>query len=247
MNIGHFVWFEINTHNPDQARAFYSELLGWGTQDMDMGGTPYTMFTAGETHESGVVPMASDDPRADHWSSYLVVEDVDAAVARAQALGGRLTVKPMDMPPGRMAGVEDANGVPVYLFKGNDPGEPGGYTRGLGRFHWNELRVDDIEKARTFYGDLIGYQVETMETPAGPYLLLNSNGHPHGGVAKAEGERRWLPWVEVDDCQAAVARAERLGGAIIAAPTEVPHVGVIARIQDPGGAELGLITPANPG
>jgi hypothetical protein len=51
----------------------------------------------------------------DHWSVYWDVDDVDAAVALAQQLGGALVDGPMDTPYGRMATVSDPAGAPFKL------------------------------------------------------------------------------------------------------------------------------------
>ena len=46
---GHFVWYELMTTDMEAAKAFYADVVGWGTQDASMPGMPYTLFTAGKT------------------------------------------------------------------------------------------------------------------------------------------------------------------------------------------------------
>lgn len=64
-------------------------MFGWTTSSMDMGGgNTYTMFMNGEKPVAGMVqppPDKGDVPTA--WVNYVTVEDLDAAVEKAQGLG----------------------------------------------------------------------------------------------------------------------------------------------------------------
>ena len=51
---GQFVWFELVTPDVDKALAFYPEVIGFGTQDMDMGDFVYNMLTRGDKAQAGV-------------------------------------------------------------------------------------------------------------------------------------------------------------------------------------------------
>ncbi|NJL28000.1 MAG: hypothetical protein HC897_08910, partial [Thermoanaerobaculia bacterium] len=42
---GRFVWYDLMTPDPAGAEAFYTRLLGWGTEIWNPGAMPYTMFT----------------------------------------------------------------------------------------------------------------------------------------------------------------------------------------------------------
>ena len=45
-----------------------------------------------------------------HWIPYFVVDDTDAAIARAEELGGKGQSDAMDIPPGRFAVLADPQG-----------------------------------------------------------------------------------------------------------------------------------------
>ena len=45
-----------------------------------------------------------------HWMVYFSVADTDATAARASELGGAAPVPPTDIPPGRMAVLNDPQG-----------------------------------------------------------------------------------------------------------------------------------------
>jgi uncharacterized protein len=50
-----------------------------------------------------------------HWSVYWHVDDVDATVARVEALGGSVTMRPETTPYGRLAVVADPAGAQFKL------------------------------------------------------------------------------------------------------------------------------------
>src|SRR4051794_2067396 len=73
---GRFVWHELMTTNTGAAKAFYGDVVGWGTQDVPMPGMTYTLFTVGETHVSGLMDLPEDaviwaHPRAGSATSLL--------------------------------------------------------------------------------------------------------------------------------------------------------------------------------
>ena len=42
---GRFVWYDLMSQDPEGAVAFYTHVVGWGTQDFPGGEEPYTMWT----------------------------------------------------------------------------------------------------------------------------------------------------------------------------------------------------------
>jgi predicted enzyme related to lactoylglutathione lyase len=121
-----------------------------------------------------------------------------------------------------------------------------------GKFHWNELTTGNVRSARSFYSALIGWTTEDMPMADGTvYTLLktaDAGAPPAGGIFKApkgwNAPDMWMAYVEVDDVDAAAAKVKKLRGSIMRPPFDVPGVGRICFVTDPGGACLGLITPA---
>ena len=112
-------------------------------------------------------------------------------------------------------------------------------------FSWNELRTGDVEAAKTFYRDVVGWEMEDMEMPNGKYTVLKANGQPVGGIMvnPAEGvPPHWHSYVTVDDVDKRVDKAHGAGATIVMAPMSVPGVGRMAAVQDPTGAVLSFIT-----
>ena len=59
---GEAMWNELNTTEPDKAKAFYAEVLGWEVMDGPMpgGGGRYLVGKAGDKLLGGIMPLSSD-------------------------------------------------------------------------------------------------------------------------------------------------------------------------------------------
>ena len=112
-------------------------------------------------------------------------------------------------------------------------------------FCWIEMTTGDPTAAREFYGKLFGwkYDEESMEN-GGTYAMFQPEaGGPGGGImAKPSQEcpTAWMPYVQVDDLEASVARVKELGGAVHMGPAPVKEHGHFAVVADPSGAAIGL-------
>ncbi len=115
---GAFSWNELVTTDVAAAKAFYGELLDWTWQDIQAGEMDYTMAKVGDREVAGMMAMPAEAqgmPPA--WGSYVTVDDVDARVARAESLGGKIRVPPQDIPDvGRFAVITDPQGAMLALI-----------------------------------------------------------------------------------------------------------------------------------
>lgn len=116
-----------------------------------------------------------------------------------------------------------------------------------GRFVWFDVMTTDLEGAKRFYGELLGWGTSVWEGPE-PYTMWTRGETPLGGVVKLPGEAvaggsgpHWLAYVTVPDADAAAARARELGAKILVAPEDIPGVGRFTVFQDPQGASLSAI------
>ena len=81
-----------------------------------------------------------------------------------------------------------------------------------GHFHWNELATRDVEKAKKFYADTLGWTYEGMPMPEGTYWVASAGGEPVAGIVDAGSDgtpESWMSYIAVDDVD---ARAKK-GGA----------------------------------
>jgi hypothetical protein len=246
---GKFVWFENASRDPKAAQAFYGELFGWKVDPSPMGATKYDRIMAGGVGIGGYHALDAKDPRPAHWISYLSVPDVDKGLAAAKAAGAKVVVEAFDIPTvGRMGGIVDPQGAALMLFHGADGDNATDDPPAAGRWFWNELWVADPAAAATFYEKAFGYAVKEMDMgPAGTYRVLEKDGVSRAGImASPKGvPAMWLPYAAVDDCDATVARARKLGGKVHFEPTDIPDIGRFAVLADPQGAAIAAIKPVS--
>lgn len=120
-----------------------------------------------------------------------------------------------------------------------------------GNFHWNELNTRDVETAKRFYEKTIGWTFNGMPMPQGTYWIAMAGDKPVGGmfdtasVGMPEMPEHWLSYVAVDDVDSRCKKAKQAGATIVREPFDVPEVGRIAILKQPGGGMIGWITPAS--
>lgn len=117
-----------------------------------------------------------------------------------------------------------------------------------GEFNWMELQTHNPEAAIRFYRRTVGWDFQDEAMPSGgTYWLALASGKPVCGFwTLSESDTRpdrWITYIHVDDLEKSVIEAKELGGEVIREPWSVPGIGRVAMILDPGGAELGWVTP----
>ncbi|MGI5200983.1 VOC family protein [Spirillospora sp. CA-108201] len=110
--------------------------------------------------------------------------------------------------------------------------------------NWLDIGVPDLDRARTFYGTLLGWQFQDAGPEAGHYNMCNLRGEAVAGMMQnPEGEADvfwWSVYFAADDCDALVKRATDGGGEVVVAPMDVMDLGRMAVLRDPQGAHFGL-------
>lgn len=92
------VYAQLQTLDPVGAKNFYQELCGWTMKDDPPGaGPPYTEAVVGAEAVAGIMPLREPGGAA-HWLLYLSVDDVDSASKKAEHLGAKILLPPMDIP-----------------------------------------------------------------------------------------------------------------------------------------------------
>ena len=121
-----------------------------------------------------------------------------------------------------------------------------------GTFHWNELMARDIAAAKKFYADTIGWTYDGMPMPGGQtYWVAKMGDQPVAGLFDISGPDYkavpdgWMPYLAVDDVDARTEKAVAAGARVMKPAFDVPGVGRIVILMEPGGAGIGWITPAS--
>ena len=104
---------------------------------------------------------------------------------------------------------------------------------------WFEVVGRDGPALRSFYSTLFGWKLE--ELPEMNYAMADTGGAIGGGIGQTDdGSGHVTFYVEVDDPQAYLDRAEALGGSTVMPVTELPMV-TLALFTDPEGHLIGIV------
>ncbi len=249
-----FCWSELATTDAAAARAFYLPLLGWEPEDQDLGpemGVYTKLKVAGAEGEFGAMyqmngPMFEGVPS--HWLAYILVEDVAATAEKAKSLGGEIVVPPMDVQDhGRMAVLKEPSGATFAVWQAlSHVGAPVmAPTHGVPC--WYELASADVGKSGAFLTALFGWTQKSKNAGTdAAYHEFFADEECVGGMLQMD--ERWqgapahyMTYFTVDDCDASVAQATALGGAVHVPPSDIPTVGRFSIVADPTGAMCALI------
>jgi uncharacterized protein len=123
---------QLNTRDPEGAKAFYGAVFGWETDTFDMGEGEITLwrlpgYVGGEPTQpvsrevvGAMVPISGDQSPEDvsaYWSLDFWVDGVDAAADKAVELGGEVKISPFDTSVGRTAVLADPQGAVYSVSK----------------------------------------------------------------------------------------------------------------------------------
>jgi uncharacterized protein len=243
---GTLCWVGLATSDVASAKAFYGSLFGWQAEDLEASAAgTYTMLRH-RGKEVAILYRQQPEARAagapPHWTSYISVEDANATAARAEDLGGAAVFRaPFDvLDAGRVAAIRDPTGAVVSLWQ---PRSRVGaeLVNDTGALCWNELATSDVERAKSFFGELLGWEYETDDSG---YVSVTNAGSLNGGMrGHTQQDRRaapaWLPYFTVESADQSERQAAQLGGRGLRATTESPR-GRYAVIADPQGAAFAI-------
>jgi len=254
---GRFVWYELLTKDPEGARAFYPEVIGWKTQSWE-GNDDYWMWVGSQGPLGGCMQLpeqAAAMGAPSYWQANVEVANVDATVAKVKELGGKVYNGPEDVPGvGRFAVIADPQGAVIAVF--TPSGEMGGHdVTKAGEVSWHELYTSDHEAAFRFYNAIAGWERlgEFDMGPQGKYVLWGRGGKQLGGMMTMPPGMKtpsgdpvppsWMYYVTIADLDGALARAKSKGATVINGPMEVPGGQRVVQLLDPQGAAFALTTP----
>ncbi|MXZ92234.1 MAG: VOC family protein [Chloroflexi bacterium] len=247
-------WADLLARDGQAAKDFYTALFGWTYDDHPAGpDMVYTMFS-----HNGMPACASaeagpgQENLPPHWSVYVTVDDLEAAVERAQAAGGTVVFGPMDVTPtpdntvGRMAVIQDREGAflrlwyPVAHTGAGVMMEPGALC-------WFELATTDPESAKDFYQQTLGVEINLDENmDEFSYWLMTVDDQMVGGMVQI-GEDwgpvppNWGVYFGVNDVEITVAKAQELGGSLVHGPADIADFARFAVLGDAEGAIFTVI------
>ena len=248
-----FIWYELMTDDPEAAKVFYRDAIGWETSPFEEGSEDYTILEAAGRGIGGIMGIPADARAGGArpcWIGYIAAEDVDATAGRMTDAGGSVHRDVKDIPGvGRIAMVSDPQGAAFYLIAPEGEAQPALAPMTRGHVGWHELHTSDWEAAFRFYSGEFGWvKSQAMDMgPMGTYQLFAAGGQDIGAMYNADtfGRPAWLFYFVVGDIDAAAQRVRSGSGEVVESPMEVPGGAWIIRCKDPQGAAFALVGSRN--
>jgi predicted enzyme related to lactoylglutathione lyase len=244
-------WVDLATTDAEAARNFYSQLFGWEmevSEDPQYGGYATARVPGGgaESSAAGIGPK-QDPNQPNVWSLYIGTDDVDALADEIARAGGTVVAPPFDVgDQGRMAVFQDPSGAFISAWQG---GQMSQFAFGKpNTFGWAELNARGVEKVVPFYEKVFGWTTKLSEFDPSqpPYREFQHNGDSVLGAWEMnpqippEVPSYWQIYFNVDDVDAAHAKAVSLGATELVEPQDFPG-GRFSILTDPQGASIALL------
>lgn len=109
---------------------------------------------------------------------------------------------------------------------------------------WADAMFADVEGAKSFYGDVLGWTFGEAATEFGNYTEAYSEGKAVAAVVPpmpgAEGQSAWCLYLASPDAAATAEKIRDNGGEILMEPMRVSDFGTMVLARDPGGVVFGV-------
>lgn len=248
-------WLDLGSPDIEAAVAFYTGLFGWTFESAGPDAGGYGMFQLDGKTVAAIGPL-TEEGASSAWTVYFNTPDAELTAKTVEQAGGTVRSAPFDVfTAGRMANFTDPTGAQFAVWQ---PGENVGLdaVTDPGTLCWTELHTTDAAAARNFYRTVFGWEMQ--DTPISEdmtYTVLSTAGGGQeasfGGLMQLSEEGRaggakshWLPYFEVTDVDAVVAKAQSTGGGVLMPGVDMEGVGRMAALSDPFGAAFSVIKSA---
>jgi predicted enzyme related to lactoylglutathione lyase len=258
-------WIDTSQPDPDVAVAFYAGLFGWDFEDTMPPGSA-GRYLIGRLRGGDVAAVASQPeggPATAVWNTYVWVQSADEAAVKVADAGGRVLMEPFDISnAGRTAVFTDPEGAVFRVWQAKEH-KGARIVNEPGSLNFNGLNTRDVERAKSFYGSVFGWETLGAGPGAAMWRLpgygdflekrdpelrsrMADTGAPAGfedvvatlnqiSADQREVPAHWNVTFAVQDADATAERAVQLGGQVIIAPFDAPWVRTTV-IADPQGA-----------
>ncbi len=117
-----------------------------------------------------------------------------------------------------------------------------------GQHCWLDLMTSDLEGAKGFYGELLGWGFKEAPMPGGApgvYTMATLGDGELGGLSEINAEQKamgmppnWSVYTLVKDVDTTTAAAKEAGGGAMVEPFDIPDTGRMAVLAGPGGGNI---------
>jgi uncharacterized protein len=124
-----------------------------------------------------------------------------------------------------------------------------------GTICWRELTTQNIDKAKEFYQELLGWKLEASKVTNLQYDEIHIGEKAVGGMMQINEQwgagwekipAHWMTYIAVNNCDETVEKINVNGGGVCVPPFDAPNVGRISVVNDPGGATFSVIQFVTP-
>jgi predicted enzyme related to lactoylglutathione lyase len=110
---------------------------------------------------------------------------------------------------------------------------------------WVDLQTPDLDKARTFYGELLGWSFAGGDDPkTGFYTMAVIGGRSIAGMSKLGPQSSfppaWSVYFATENADEIARKVSEAGGKIVVAPMDIMDQGRMGFFADPTGAHFGV-------
>ncbi|MCF3136430.1 VOC family protein [Streptomyces olivochromogenes] len=109
---------------------------------------------------------------------------------------------------------------------------------------WADAMFSDVEGAKSFYGDVLGWTFGESSSEYGNYTQAYVDGHAVAAVVPPmqgqEGQSQWCLYFASPDAAATATRIRENGGEILMEPMQVGEFGTMCLAREPSGAVFGV-------
>ncbi|WP_225833678.1 VOC family protein [Streptomyces sp. NK08204] len=109
---------------------------------------------------------------------------------------------------------------------------------------WADAMFSDVEGARNFYGEVLGWTFGEAASEYGNYTQAYADGKAVAAVVPPvpgqEGQSQWCLYFASPDAAATAAKIRENGGEVLMEPMQVGDFGTMCLAREPGGAVFGV-------
>ncbi|CAM5649601.1 MULTISPECIES: VOC family protein [Streptomyces] len=239
-------WADAMFSDVEGAKRFYGDVLGWTFGESSSEYGHYTQAYADGRAVAAVVPPMPGQEGQSQWCLYFASPDAAATAERIREHGGDVLMEPMQVGEfGTMCLAREPSGAVFGVWQA---GTHEGFeaTATPGAYCWAEVFTREPEQADAFLAAVFPYRMKEIEDDAVDFRMFDvGEDTVLGRMRMTDDFPPEVPsyinvYFTVDDCDAAVDRAVKLGGVLRFGPMSSPF-GRFAALSDPQGANFSVI------
>ena len=119
--VGEITWFDLTVENAEEIKDFYSKVIGWSSDPVQMGGyNDFNMIKPGDNQTAAGICHARGGNASlpAQWLIYINVADIEESAKNCTSLGGKMLSEPKNMQGyGKYCVIQDPAGAVCALFE----------------------------------------------------------------------------------------------------------------------------------